>query len=124
MPTTAWRWLHGDLAQENALAQQSGGGWRMTGLIDFGNAMIGDPLFDYTAPTVLLQPGDAVIVRRFLTGAGVPPTMPIASLRTRLMAYTLIHPMGDLRDCLDLIAGGTACATWEEAAVRFWPDSP
>jgi hygromycin-B 7''-O-kinase len=121
-PVTLWRRVHGDLAPENALAQQDGGTWEMSGMIDFGNAMVGDPLFDYTAPTVLLQPGDAMIVRRFLTGAGGPSATPMSALRQRLMAYTMIHPMGDLRDCLELLPDGVACRTWDEVARRFWPD--
>lgn len=121
---STWRLLHGDLAPENAFAiQDAAGTWRVEGMIDFGNAGIGDPIFDYTAPTVLLQPGDARTIRAFLTGAGVSETTPLTALRPALMAYTLIHPMADLLDCLELIPDTVECTSWDAVAERFWPEA-
>jgi hygromycin-B 7''-O-kinase len=113
--------LHGDLAPENALVERDAAGWRFSGLLDFGNAMVGDPLFDLTAPTVLLAPGQGEIVNRILAGYHGADTPGAKPLRARLMALTLIHPMADLPECLALIEGAEACPTWAAVAERFWP---
>jgi hygromycin-B 7''-O-kinase len=113
--------LHGDLAPENMLVEHGAEGWRISGVLDFGNAMTGDPLFDLTAPTVLLAPGQAEIVGRILASCGGPPALDARTLRRRLMALTLIHPMADLPDCLALLKGTGGCLTWGAVAERFWP---
>jgi hygromycin-B 7''-O-kinase len=113
--------LHGDLAPENALVEHDATGWRFSGLLDFGNAMAGDPLFDLTAPTVLLAPGQAEVVDRMLAGYGGLDSPRAGVLRTRLMALTLIHPMADLPGCLALVNGAAECSTWEAVAEIFWP---
>lgn len=120
-----WCALHGDFAPINTLVAKQDGAWRISGLIDFGNSGFGDPVFDYTAPTILLQPGDAGIVQRFFAGLErtfSPNAFP--AVRRRLMAYTLLHPMGDLSDCLDLLPAARTCTTWDEVAALFWPDLP
>ena len=113
--------LHGDLAPENTLVDHGTDGWRISGVLDFGNAFVGDPLFDFTAPTVLLAPGRAEIVDRILAGYGGSAALEAHVLRRRLMALTLIHPLADLPDCLALLPGAEACQTWEAVAKRFWP---
>jgi len=113
--------LHGDLAPENALVEPWAAGWRFSGLLDFGNAMVGDPLFDLTAPTVLLAPGQAAIVDRILAGYDGPEAPRVQGLRLRLMALTLIHPMADLPECLALVQGAADCPAWTAVAERFWP---
>lgn len=112
--------LHGDLAPENALVDVSGGSWRVSGLFDFGNAVVGEASFDFTAPTVLLEPGDGAVVRRFLGAYGWGGET-MDTLRPRLMAYTLLHPMADLYDCLALLPGAHDAPSWEAVAERFWP---
>ncbi len=113
--------LHGDLAPENALVEQDAAGWRFSGILDFGNAMAGDPLLDLAAPTVLLAPGQAGIVDRILAGYGGPDAPRAAALRLRLMALTLIHPMADLPECLALVKGAEDCPAWAAVAEKFWP---
>lgn len=114
--------LHGDLAPENLLIRQKAGLWEIAGAIDFGNAMCGSALFDLTAASVLLQPGDRSVVHALcapsLRGSGVS----LADVRPQLMAGTMIHPMGDLPECLDLIPGTETCRSWDEVALRFWPE--
>jgi hygromycin-B 7''-O-kinase len=116
--------LHGDLAPENLLVERDAKGWKISGVLDFGNALAGSPLFDLTAPSVLLDPGHPDIVARFLTGYGGPDAPGAQTLRLPLMALTLIHQMADLPECLSLVVGAANCRTWEAVAERFWPDCP
>jgi hygromycin-B 7''-O-kinase len=112
--------LHGDLAPENCLVSQEGGTCRITGVLDFGNAMAGHALFDFTALTVLLAPGNAKIIHEFFKGYGLGRGV-AAGLQRQLMAYTLLHPLGDLSQILGLMPGLDRYGTWDEVAERFWP---
>lgn len=111
--------LHGDLAPENLLVRQKAGTWEIAGAIDFGNAMRGAATFDLTAASILLQPGDRAMVHALLESCSREQ---VADLRPLLMAGTLIHPMGDLPECLGLIPGAVTCSTWDEVALKFWPE--
>ena len=112
--------LHGDLAPENCLASVGEGGRvRVEAIIDFGNAMLGPPRFDLTAPSVVMGKGDPTLVQALLDGYGAPPLT--VSVRRGLMAYTLIHPMGDVADCLEIIPGLADATSWDVVAEAFWP---
>ena len=112
--------LHGDLAPINLMVRRDLSGCTITGMIDFSNTMRGDPWFDLTAATVLLQLGDREIVQTFLN-AYSPDSGTSSSLRTRLMVNTMIHPLADPGAVLNLIEGAEKCQTWDEVALKFWP---
>jgi aminoglycoside phosphotransferase (APT) family kinase protein len=114
--------LHGDLAPVNLIVRPEPAGWVIAGLIDFGNAMRGDPWFDLTAASVLLQPGDRKVVHAMLNGYANGTGDRLTEIRPSLMVNTLIHPMGDLVACLSLVPGLAQSQTWDEVAARFWPD--
>ena len=114
--------LHGDLAPENLLVKRSAGSWEIAGAIDFGNAMRGAASFDLTPASVLLQPGDRTTVHALLAPCIQGSGAKLDVIRPALMAGTLIHPMGDLPECLGLIPGAEPCPTWDDVALKFWPD--
>lgn len=114
--------LHGDLAPENLLVRRHLDRWEIAGAIDFGNALRGAEWFDLTAASVLLQPGDRAIVHALCASGLADSGTTLAAIRPLLMAGTMIHPMGDLPECLGLIPGGETCLTWDEVALKFWPD--
>jgi len=112
--------LHGDLAPENCLVSDVDGTWRISGIFDFGNAMVGDSVFDFTALTVLLAPGNAAILRQVFLGYGLPRTS-VADQQALLMAYTLLHPLGDISEILGFLPGLSQSDSWDQIAKRFWP---
>jgi hygromycin-B 7''-O-kinase len=120
--TAQRRLLHGDLAPVNLLVRSDPAGWEISGMIDFGNAMRGDPWFDLTAASLLLQPGDAPMVHALLDGYAAGSSSALARLRPVLMVNTLIHPLGDTAACLALVPGAAECATWDDVARLLWPD--
>ena len=120
--TAQRRLLHGDLAPVNLLVRSEPAGWAISGMIDFGNAMRGDPWFDLTAASVLLQPGDRTIVHALLEGYAAGSSAALDRLRPSLMVNTLIHPLGDISACLALVPGAAACPTWDDVARLLWPD--
>jgi len=113
--------LHGDLAPENILVTKGDGGWEVSGIIDFGNAMAGDPLFDFTAFGVLFGKGDPSVLSEMLKGYGWISSAENEQIRKRLMIYTILHPLADLKECLELIPETLEMSSWGEIEERFWP---
>lgn len=93
---------------------------RVSALIDFGHARMGPPEFDLAVPGILIGRGEAAIVGALLGGYGW------GKLTTRdrhaFMACALIHPLGDLRECLALLPSCATAHSWEEVAEAFWPE--
>jgi len=112
--------LHGDLAPENCLVTSHDGTWQFSGVFDFGNAFAGRAPFDLTAATVLLAPLDAETLREFLTGYG-RDSLWLEQQRRRLMAYTLLHPLGNAAALLKLHPAAQHATTWDEVALKYWP---
>ena len=117
----AFTLLHGDLAPENLLVMEMDGGWVCSGVLDFGNAMEGPAFYDFAASTALLAPGDRTILERFFEGYGLHAAS-IAESRRLIMAFTLMHPLGNIPSLLGLIPGARDMSSWDEVAKAFWPD--
>jgi hygromycin-B 7''-O-kinase len=112
--------LHGDLAPENCLVTSHNGEWKFSGVFDFGNAFHGRTTFDLTAATVLMAPLDAETLREFLFGYGRDAIW-LERQRQRLMAYTLLHPLGNAAALLELIPGVKDAGSWDQIAAKYWP---
>jgi hygromycin-B 7''-O-kinase len=50
------RLLHCDLNQDHVLGRFESGHWQLTGIIDFGDAQVGDPLYELIGPAPWLIP--------------------------------------------------------------------
>ena len=87
------RLLHGDLTQDHALVAERGGQWVLSGLIDWADAEVGDPAYDWVALYFGFCKRDAMLFRAFLSGydpdgAQPPPDGGV------MLAYTLLHRFG------------------------------
>jgi hygromycin-B 7''-O-kinase len=112
--------LHGDLVPENCLVTSHDGAWKFSGVFDFGNAFAGRAPFDLTAATVLMAPLDAETLREFVSGYGYDAAW-LEKQRRRLMAYNLLHPLGNAAGQLELIPGGKHATSWDQIAAMYWP---
>lgn len=91
--TTEPRLLHGDLTQDHALVTEQDGVWLLSGLIDWADAEIGEPAYEWVALYFGFCDGDAALLRAFMAGydPGGGGQLPE---RRRLLAYTLLHRFG------------------------------
>ena len=116
------RLLHGDLTNDHALVTEQEGVWALSGLIDWADAEIGDPLYEWVVLYFGFCGGDAALMRAFLAGydTGGGGRLPD---RRRLLAYTLLHRFG-----APIIAGALPdevrrdVAGLDELAGRLFPD--
>ena len=65
-PTTI---QHADLHTGNLMLHQAQGRWRLSGLLDFADALRAPPLYDIASPLVSLARGDAQLTRALLEAA-------------------------------------------------------
>lgn len=85
--------LHGDLEQQHVFHE----GPRVTAIIDFGDAKLGDPLYDFVAIRLHLTNGNADLLKAVFEGYGRDPRED-DGLR-RLSLYSVLHEwtkVGDL----------------------------
>ncbi|HEY9838840.1 MAG TPA: aminoglycoside 3'-phosphotransferase/choline kinase family protein [Candidatus Obscuribacterales bacterium] len=68
-PATEAVFLHSDLTDEHLLLEDRDG-WRLTGLLDFGDAMAGWDVYELAAPCVMLTAHRPELRRELLTGFG------------------------------------------------------
>lgn len=88
--------LHADLGGGNVLLESVEDGRYVAGIIDFGDARIGDPLYDLITPALLIAEGNHELFSALLDGYGIVGSARDERLQTRLTAYAVLHPFNDL----------------------------
>ena len=89
--------LNADITDEHVLVINHGGRWQFSGVIDFGDAMMGHPHYEFVAPLVCLTIGEPPLARTLVESYGMELTPALAE---RLTTYCLLHKYGRLSDIL------------------------
>ncbi|CUS02622.2 conserved protein of unknown function [Candidatus Promineifilum breve] len=87
------RLLHADLTADHLLVAERDGRWSMTGLIDWADALVGDPYYEWVALWFDLCRRDARLFGAFWRGYDPAGASPPLSL-SRLLAFTCLHRFG------------------------------
>jgi hygromycin-B 7''-O-kinase len=88
--------LTGEYTPMNLLVKQIAGVWRINGLIDFGDAMLGLPQYDLLGPGAFLIQGDKRLLREFLVAYGYAENQLTPELSHQLTALMLLHQYSNL----------------------------
>jgi len=88
--------LTGEYIPENFLLSRGSAGWRLSGLIDFGDVMTGFGEYDLLGPSAFMTAGMPRRVRSLLEGFGYQSAGIDPALKRRLMALMLLHRSSDL----------------------------
>ena len=95
LPALSSRLLHCDLTHDHFLVQQQQGQWRITGLIDFGDAMLAHPYYEFAAPLVFLTGnqtnGDVALRHSLLRAYGFAEAELGPELENHLWSCILLH---------------------------------
>jgi len=89
--------LNADITDEHVLVEHRDGQWRFCGVIDFGDAMMGHPHYEFVAPLMCLTVGEPTLSRTLVESYGLDLTPALAD---RLTTYCLLHKFGRLSDIL------------------------
>jgi hygromycin-B 7''-O-kinase len=114
--------LHADITDEHVMLAQRSDGWHVTGLIDFGDAMLGHPLYEFAALTFVTR-RDAGLRRALMLGYGFPEVELTDALSNRLCACGLLHLFGSARAYLE-IAGKPEPRDLAELQKALWSFLP
>ena len=87
--------LTGEYIPENFLLNRGGSGWRLAGLIDFGDVMTGRGEYDLLGPSAFMIAGMPRRVRSLFEGFGYSAADMTPDLKRRLMALMLLHRASD-----------------------------
>jgi hygromycin-B 7''-O-kinase len=95
--------LSADITDEHILVGQREGHWEVTGYIDFGDAMLGYPHYDFVAPGCSVTRGSLHLQRAMLLAYGFAEEQLDEALADRLTAYTLLHRFVRVPELLKLL---------------------
>lgn len=70
--------------------------WRLTGLIDLADALVGHPLYEFAAPFVFLTGGRPDLRHALLDGYGLPVEDRTADLSRAIAGYAVLHLYGSV----------------------------
>ena len=111
--------LSADVTDEHILVGQRKGHWEVTGYIDFGDAMLGHPNYEFAAPGCCITRGSPRLQRAMLLAYGYSEAELNGELAARLMAYTLIHKFINVPELLKLL-GLPGAARLEDIQEGLW----
>lgn len=88
--------LTGEYTPMNFLVQEQNGIWHISGLIDFGDAMLGLAEYDLLGPGAFLIQGDKELLKAFLIAYGYAKEDLTSTLSHQLTALMLLHKYSNL----------------------------
>jgi len=115
--------VHADVADVNVLIELRDGVWQLSGLLDFGDSMVGDADYDLVTTAEFLLCGRPALLRAFLLGYGLREEALDDALSARLMALTLLHRFANLPRFVERVGRAAPFATLDELSRFAWRTS-
>ena len=114
--------VHGDLESDHVLLERKDGEWRITSIIDFGDAKIGVRDYEWMPLWFGLFDRDIEAMRAFLE-AYDPSLLTDEELPRRVMAWTLLHDFGSdaVTELIEKTNTPTPVPTLGELRQILWP---
>lgn len=111
--------LHCDLNADHVLGSFAGEHWQPTGIIDFGDAKVGDRLYELVALHIGLFHGDKRLLRAFLDAYGFDAALRRDFTR-RAMSMALLHEFNVLGEVTQRFPGAADVGSLEALATLLW----
>ncbi len=111
--------LHGDLNADHLFGVQEAGGWRFTGVIDFGDVKVGDPIYDFVPLHIGLFRCDKRLLRICLDAYEPDRTM-LRDFAQRAMDYTWLYESCVVKDLFAANPAFALARTMEELGGAVW----
>ncbi len=113
--------LTGEHTPENLLVERRGGRWVVTGLVDFGDAMVGPGDYDLLGPSTFLAAGRRDRVRSLFLAAGKSNADLAPALAERLLVLLLLHRHSDLDLQIAIDGWRDRVGGFDDLAALLWP---
>ncbi|MES2039824.1 MAG: aminoglycoside 3'-phosphotransferase/choline kinase family protein [Pseudomonadota bacterium] len=116
------RFIHMDVHPWNLMAQQEQGLWKLSGLLDFGDAIVGNnDRFELLTPMIFMAQGNPLLLQSLLEAYGEVDEISTSTLQHQLTTYMLIRPDSDVTFCMQQVPSSGPRDTWEQVAVQMFP---
>jgi hygromycin-B 7''-O-kinase len=113
--------LTGEYIPENFLLSRDSRGWRLSGLIDFGDVMTGWGEYDLLGPGSFMTAGMPRRVRSLLEGFGYSSADINPALQRRLMMLALLHRASDLNRQISIESWQDKAGDLFDLQELLWP---
>ena len=114
--------IHMDLHPWNLMAVESDGEWQLSGLLDFGDAVIGrSALLEIATPALFMAQGNRELLNELLDAYGYEDRSEPAALARDLMATSLIRPCSDITFVMGQVPTTGPRQTWQQVAAQLFP---
>lgn len=110
---------HCDLTGDHILGEWRGKTWTPTGIIDFGDAKIGDRVYELVALHIECFGGDKDLLRVFLDRYGCD-SMRQPDFARRAMSMTLLHEFNVLETVFSCMPEARDVTTLDQLATALW----
>lgn len=111
--------LHCDLTADHVLGEWQRKTWMPIGIIDFGDAKIGDNVHELVALHIECFGGDKDLLRVFLDRYGFDFARPSEFAR-RAMSMTLLHEFNVLETVFSFMPEAREVTTLDQLAIALW----
>lgn len=115
--------LTGEYTPFNLLVERDAGGWRLSGMIDFGDAMIGPRDYDFLGPSMFSCGGDPLLIAALFRGYFGKEQPMAHETRMRLMALAVLHRYAHFEVQLRIPHWRERADSFKALAELVWPDS-
>lgn len=112
--------LHGDLTHLNMLVAEQDEGWRITGLIDWGDVKLGPRTHEFISPGVHMYQGDQALLAAWYRGYGWGGHRDAARDQHQIMARAMLYYAEDFARLIRTVPGADRCQDWHAMACVFW----
>lgn len=116
------RFIHMDVHPWNLMARQEEGGWKLDGLLDFGDTIVGhSDRFELLTPLLFMAQGSPVLLKALLESYGGIGDTGAAVLQRQLTACMLVRPDSDVMFCMRQVPASGPRDTWDQVAAQMFP---
>lgn len=116
------RFIHMDIHPWNLMAKQEEGGWKLDGLLDFGDAIVGrSDRFELLTPLLFMAQGSPVLLKALLESYGGMGGISVPLLQRQLTACMLVRPDSDVMFCMRQVPASGPRDTWDQIAAQLFP---
>lgn len=115
------RFIHMDIHPWNLMAKQEGGRWKLDGLLDFGDAIVGhSDRFELLTPLLFMAQGSPVLLKALLESYGGMGDISPSVLQRQLTACMLVRPDSDVMFCMRQVPATGPRDTWGQIAAQMF----
>ncbi|GJJ01768.1 phosphotransferase [Duganella rhizosphaerae] len=116
------RFIHMDIHPWNLMAKQEEGRWKLTGLLDFGDAIVGNSdRFELLTPMIFMAQGSPLLLKALLASYGATGDISPSALQRQLTACMLVRPDSDVMFCMQQVPLNGPRDNWEQIAAQIFP---